>query len=289
MSRPRYLCRILTLFCCSVAGSGWGEDAKPAEKKAPETHTVEVERFRLQRSLGGILVPDKKHEIILRTEVWKELIVDQVAPHGSWVKKGDVVLKLDTEKIDQTIQDKEKAFVIQELGLARSKLEAEYTKESAKFALEDLRRTRGYAHDDFEYFKDVDYALQKRNAENSLKQSENYLAYQEEELRQLKKMYEDDDLTEETEEIILRRQRDTVEMQKAYVEEWRQFTKKRIETDLPRREKSMELTRTRQDFELKKLESSYLVTGDVEAFALPLDEVTLPELFDLGTGGAYQH
>ncbi|MEM7309522.1 MAG: sulfatase-like hydrolase/transferase [Planctomycetota bacterium] len=34
---------------------------------------------------------------------------------------------------------------------------------------------------------------------------------------------------------------------------------------------------------------SYLVTGDVEAFALPLDEVTLPELFDLGTGGAYQH
>ena len=39
----------------------------------------------------------------------------------------------------------------------------------------------------------------------SLKSSEQYLAYAAEELNQLKKMYEADDLTEETEEIILQR------------------------------------------------------------------------------------
>ena len=39
----------------------------------------------------------------------------------------------------------------------------------------------------------------------NLKSSEQYLAYAAEELNQLKKMYEADDLTEETEEIILQR------------------------------------------------------------------------------------
>ena len=45
-----------------------------------------------------------------------------------------------------------------------------------------------------------------------VKKAKDYLEYQKEELRQLEKMYGADDLTEETEEIVLKRQRDAVEL-----------------------------------------------------------------------------
>jgi HlyD family secretion protein len=52
---------------------------------------------------------------------------------------------------------------------------------------------------------------EEENADQKLKRAEMFLENQSEELRQLKKMYEADDMTEETEEIILKRQQDRVE------------------------------------------------------------------------------
>ena len=64
---------------------------------------------------------------------------------------------------------------------------------------------------DLKRFLENDIDLTKRSAANSLKSSEQTLEYQLEELKQLEKMYKEDDLTEETEEIVLKRQRDAVE------------------------------------------------------------------------------
>ena len=54
--------------------------------------------------------------------------------------------------------------------------------------------------------------------EFSLKSAKEMLEYEEEELRQLEKMYKADDITEETEAIVLKRGRDAVERAKFYVE-----------------------------------------------------------------------
>ena len=76
--------------------------------------------------------------------------------------------------------------------------------------------------------------------EVNLKIAEDYLAYEEEELKQLVKMYEADDLTEETEEIVLRRTRDDVERSRYRRALARQSLEKGLEVDVPRSQEDVE-------------------------------------------------
>ena len=68
----------------------------------------------------------------------------------------------------------------------------------------------------------------------SLKTSEQYLAYAAEELNQLKKMYEADDLTEETEEIILQRAQYQYERAKFSHEAAKIRNEETLQVQLPR-------------------------------------------------------
>ena len=63
-----------------------------------------------------------------------------------------------------------------------------------------------------------DLPYKKKSAAMSLKSYRDSLAYATEELNQLKKMYEADDLTEETEEIILQRTQNQVDRAKFLLE-----------------------------------------------------------------------
>ena len=67
------------------------------------------------------------------------------------------------------------------------------------------------ARDDHKYYVEIERPLQEESTKRSLQSSERYLESATEELNQLLKMYKEDDLTEETEEIILKRQRYAVE------------------------------------------------------------------------------
>ena len=69
-----------------------------------------------------------------------------------------------------------------------------------------------------------------------VKSSREYLDYTKEELRQLEKMYRSKDLTEETEEIILRRQRFQVESREQYLKEAELQRDQKLKVDLPRQE-----------------------------------------------------
>ena len=64
----------------------------------------------------------------------------------------------------------------------------------------------------------IDLPYEKKAAAMTLKSYRDSLAYATEELNQLKKMYEADDLTEETEEIILQRTKNQVDRAKFLLE-----------------------------------------------------------------------
>ena len=79
--------------------------------------------------------------------------------------------------------------------------------------------------------------LAYKNNEQSLKSSKDYLDYNHEELIQLEKMYKADDLTEESEEIVLRRARDDYERQKFSFERTKLANEREKNIGLPRTEK----------------------------------------------------
>jgi multidrug efflux pump subunit AcrA (membrane-fusion protein) len=87
----------------------------------------------------------------------------------------------------------------------------------------------------------------------SLKSSEQYLAYAAEELNQLKKMYEADDLTEETEEIILQRAQYQYERAKFSYEAAKIRNEEALKFQLPRGKKATDSNFDREKLSLQTL------------------------------------
>jgi multidrug resistance efflux pump len=78
-------------------------------------------------------------------------------------------------------------------------------------------------------------------AERSVKSARDRLAYEEEELRQLEKMYQADDLTEDTEEIILKRTRDSVDSARFGLDQAVEAHRRTMDYTIPRAEEELKL------------------------------------------------
>ena len=70
--------------------------------------------------------------------------------------------------------------------------------------------------EDRKYHFDVQRPYDLKIAEFNLTRARNFFEYSEEELRQLEKMYKADDVTEETEAIVLKRARDQLESRESF-------------------------------------------------------------------------
>ncbi len=190
------------------------KDAKPAaETKAdvPAAKTVEKRPFRIVVELEGVFEGEESREIMLSPEQWSQLTVVEAAPHGAHVRKGDVILEFDTEKIDRAIAELRADVKLSETSLRQAEERLRALEKFTPLNLESSRRAAKVAEEDREFFFDVARPLSVKAAEMRLKMARANLEYQREELRQLEKMYKADEITEETEEIVLQRARDALE------------------------------------------------------------------------------
>ena len=137
-----------------------------------------------------------------------------------------------------------------DLGLARETLRV--ARELMPLDLAALERAHAQAKEDFERFVKVDRPHTEKSNVRSIKSANNYLLYAEEELKQLRKMYEADDLTEETEEIILKRAADAVERAKNSVESARLRADRSTKVTLPRTDVTHKDTERRKALDLEK-------------------------------------
>jgi multidrug efflux pump subunit AcrA (membrane-fusion protein) len=197
-------------------GKGQAGDAAPANKLV--TQKVEKKPFRIELTEKGILEAEETAEIAYRphpvanqTAGQGPLTIRKIADHGSKVKKGDVLVALDTRKIDHAIQDLESEVKVTETNIKVAEEELPLFQKSVPIELETAARARKQAAEDLKYFLEVGRPLSEKEADFSLKTAGFYLEYAKEELHQLEKMYKANDLTEETEKIILKRQRQAVE------------------------------------------------------------------------------
>ena len=212
---------------------------KPAEcheigKVKPDTIFPIKKTIRNTITLKGFIEDPDAIPISINTQSWKDLRISTPPAHGKEIKKGDVVLELDMEKIrhhlqvlshDLNILDINKKILLAEIKLAEELAPLE------KAELDSLER---YVKEDYSRYNSIYLPLDKKTAAMRLKSSEQYLAYAAEELKQLKKMYEADDLTEETEEIILKRAQYQYEIAKFYYEGAKIRNEEAIKFQLPR-------------------------------------------------------
>ncbi len=184
----------------------------------------------------------------------------QAVAHGAAVKRGDVLLQIDTTKIDQAIRDLKMEREIAEISLRQAREELPVLEQLLPLNLAAAERDKRIAEEDLKRYQEIDRALAQRNVEFSVKSSTNFLEYAREEFKQLEKMYRDKDLREETEEIILKRQRNQVEAAEFRLETLKIDRDRILNVDLPRRDQTT-----------KDLAAKQLLAWQRAQAVLPLD------------------
>lgn len=182
-------------------------------------HTVNPEAFTASVTLEATFLPDQVINLSIDPTRWTEFKILDIKEHGAVIKKGEVVGSLDVEGIDRRIADDASAALLRQMALAAAERELKDLEKSTVWKLATVETNYERSKFDLAYLKETGRPLAEERAARSLDRAKRSLENQEEELKQLLQMYAEDDLTEETEEIILKRQRAAVDSAKFAVKQ----------------------------------------------------------------------
>ncbi len=245
---------LLVVLGCLLAGPSLGADsAEPAKAAAPSVYKVRPERLKIEVTLKGVLEAERMSEVALSLEEpGTSLSVKKSVEHGASVKKGDTLIWLDLEKIDRAIRDLEADGRLADLAIRLAEEELPILEKTTPLDLAEAEQAKKRSDEDLKKWIEVDRGFMEKQAAQSLKQSRNSLEYQKEELKQLEKMYKANDLTEETEEIILKRQRNQVESAEFYLKVAEMSHERTLKIDIPRRDQDTREAAIKQALTLEK-------------------------------------
>jgi HlyD family secretion protein len=202
--------------------------------------TIEQKPFSIEKSLNAVALPIGDCMLLtVDPEDWNDFTIVKIVPHGSKVAKGDILVSFDPEGIDKKIVDGRASMESGALALQQAELDQKNLEETSTNKIEAYQRAAEIAAEENAYFTEVRRKAAEETAGQALKRSEQILGNQREELRQLTKMYQADDITEETEEIILIRQQDAVASAEFALRMETLDHKRTLEVSLPREAKSL--------------------------------------------------
>ncbi len=223
---------------------------------ASATHTASRGVIRIKAQLDAVAESTQSEPVKLVPKGWTDLTVVEAVPHGSRVKKGDVLVKLDLDKLREQIEELDNDKPASSLTLDLASAELENLKHTTPTKLEAARRTARMAEEDRVYFESIGRANREKSSRFNLKSAEQRVDGASEELRQLEKMYKADDLTEETEQIVLRRQRFAVEAAQFSLASQKEFSERELKTLLARDHESYQISRREQQAALTLAEET---------------------------------
>ena len=231
------------------------EKAAPAKEAAakPPTQKLKKGPFRIEVALDGVFEAQNQAELFIRPQEWALLSVLKAVEHGAVVKQGDLVLALDTEKIDRVIADLRSELELTDLALKQATAQLAAMEKFAPLEEQANNRSRRISEEDWKRFQEVEKPLLAKVTEYRLKATREMLEYSEEEYRQLEKMYKADDLREETEKIVLRRAKNGVDRAKLELELAQAAHEEAVKLVLPRTEE-----RAKDQTERSRIDAEYV-------------------------------
>ncbi len=242
--------------------------ASDKDKSASSTFTVKKEPFKVDLSLSGVFESKRTSEVSIHPETWSDWTVKTAVEQGDTVKKGDTLIEFDTTKIDDQISDLQADRKLADLSVDQLSSEIHLLEQSMPLDLRVAERSRRLAADDLNQFVTKDRELIERRANFAVKSYGNSLDYSKEQLKQLEKMYKGEDITKETEEIVLKRTRDQVEEDQFQYEMAKIAQEKLLKIELPRREELLKVNVDRTAMDLQKARTSLPITLDKQRLEL---------------------
>ena len=152
----------------------------------------------------GILLPKKNTKSIsFSPKGTSDIFLLGIMPQGSSVKKGESVAQADFRILDNSIEDYERAIKSKNLEVLKLRYALDQQKERSALALQKYQTALTRTEEDQKDFLEKRKARMLAEEEERVNKALRHMSYKQEELNQLTKMYKDDQVAEETEEIIL--------------------------------------------------------------------------------------
>ncbi len=212
----RYRLPLNTLLAALLASTA----AAQSPEARPETPTVKVRHlpFRVVYEADGVFVPAQATELSFSPRALEgELRIAEITPHGAMVRQGEVILRLEDEPAKNVLRAAEWAVRTTERTLVEGKARQEDLDSDSERDLARAETDLAFAEKSLKGYVEVVRPLEKEEFELSERSYKHNIADQEEELAQLGKMYKEDQLTEETEEIVLKRSKRNLEESKTRI------------------------------------------------------------------------
>ena len=245
--------------------------AQDEPKPPPQDFEVKPEPFRAVIATEGFFVPVEAIPLRVDPQEWKALSLLDLKPHGTPLQAGGDLATFETDDLEEKIGDAERAQQVATVNLERETLLLASLRQTTPLDLDAARRLADETQQNYDLWTRIFRPLEEEEAKRALKNAEQALFFAQEELRQLEKMYKADDLTEDTEEVILKRARWAVERNEFTVKQTTESSKHSLEVRIPRMDIERKDAATRARIAREKAEK------DCDA-ALKQKELTVAEL-----------
>jgi HlyD family secretion protein len=212
--------------------------------------------FRVEVTLDAVVEAKKSHLLSVDPKSWATPKVAQVVSHGQRVRQGARILRLDDKPLREEIEATEKALPLATLARQQAELALRQLEISTPRQLAATKLAHEHATEALDYFRQTEMKQSIAAAKQSLQRAEQNLSYVQEELDQLTKMYEADDLTEETEEIIITRARNDVEAMRNSLHRTRLGTERALAVEIPRQLQALQLGAEQSELNLENARQS---------------------------------
>ena len=181
LTKPKWALALI-VTSCFLASLGFAQEKAPT-KTGPEKDnspldsrpTVKVEKGRLVASvtLKGTIEGDAMAEVSVRVKSWTgPLIVEHAVGHGTQVKKDDLLLKFDAEKITQAVQAAREERKLARLSIKLAEFEFPVVKQQLPLDMQAAEREKEHAADDLKRFLKVEKPRQVAESQFTVKSSE---------------------------------------------------------------------------------------------------------------------
>ena len=245
-------------------------DAKKEEPKKEEPKTIEVKKDEIHIcvDLKGVFESRKSTEIKIEPKQWSSFKILRTVEHGQKISRGDLLVAFDPEKIDEAIADGRRELAIARLNLQKAEKEYAAFEKMLPTNQKVIARAMKELREDQTWEDAHDRKIIKEDLEIFFKMISFDVESAREEYEQLKKMYEADNLTEDTEEIILKRtklQFEQAEFMFKYYKSQYDFMKK---YGLDRFEKSYEENQLRERLSTEQQVALFPLTVELKKITM---------------------
>lgn len=235
------------------------QNSPPPTPAKPKLEAIEVksEPLKVRIAINGQFESSEPSVIRLKAQEFKNLELVYVVPHGSEVRRGEVLARFDAEKYQDALAERRREVRLSEITLEEQQAICNTLSKKLSLRENELATEKQDAFEDIDYYETYEKEQLRRANEIRRRSTTMSLAAAREELRQLEKMYTNDELVEDVEEFILTRTRFLVEMNEFDSQAMQENLRRAHEVFLPRRDRQNELRRRVAEIDFSQAEQTY--------------------------------